>query len=140
MRLPDAQRRRLLDMAEAVARGGESPAADGPAAVSPHDDADEDERRDDEDDGRMHMGPPGRAVRWVRWMTAAAAAVFLFSVVQLFLARHDGRGTGDGPSGPGNTTPAVQRSTTAPNEENRAKRPAEADPDAQPETEGAVDR
>ena len=31
-------------------------------------------------------GSAGTAVRWVRWLTAAAAALFLFAMAQLFLA------------------------------------------------------
>jgi hypothetical protein len=43
---------------------------------------------------------PGRAVRWVRWVTAAAAAVFLFSVIQLFPAQVTQPGDRDN-GGPG---------------------------------------
>ena len=130
--LPESQRRRLLDMAEAVARGGVSPAADGPAAAVT-DNPDVSDGSDD-DDGRMRIGPASATVRWVKWMTAAAAAVFLFSVLQLFLARPTGPGRA--PSLPGGTTPAIQRSTTAPIEDGASKKPAEKPEPAQPESEG----
>jgi anti-sigma factor RsiW len=59
---------------------------------------------------RMRM-PAGAAVRWARWVTAAAAAVFLFSVVQLFRGQQvTPRPTPGGPGG----VPAMQRTTTAP--------------------------
>ena len=130
--LPELQRRRLLEMAEAVARGGVSPAADGPAAAVT-DNPDVSDGSDD-DDGRMRIGPASATVRWVKWMTAAAAAVFLFSVLQLFLARPTGPGRA--PSLPGGTTPAIQPSTTAPIEDGASKEPAEKPGPAQPESEG----
>ena len=66
---------------------------------------------------------PDRTLRWVRWVTAAAAAVFLFSVVQLFLAQRGANST-DHPGDPGgvptwtpepeNKTPRHGGATTAP--------------------------
>ena len=64
---------------------------------------------------------PGRAVRWARWVTAAAAALFLFSVIQLFRAQHgspDGTDAGNGtvirtneqgPTPPRRSSPATGR-------------------------------
>ena len=74
--------------------------------------ADESDRaEEDAQSERMRIGP-SPAVRWVRWMTAVAAAVFLFSVVQLFRAQH--LTPGDPAPGQPGGVPAVHHSTTAP--------------------------
>ena len=93
-----------------------------------------------------------RTVRWVRWLTAAAAAVFLFSVAQLFLARHHGDTT-DSPGGNGvpawtteqqNKTPRHGGATTAPGERKTAdpaRNPSDSprgnDKITQPDEQGA---
>jgi hypothetical protein len=56
-------------------------------------------------------GSPGSAVRWVKWLTAAAAAVFLFAIAQLFLADHISR-----PGGERRGTVEMPGGTTKPNE------------------------
>ena len=137
--LPEMQRRRLLDMAEAVARGGVSPAAEGPAFVTNppgHVAADEAEDKPN----AMRIGPPDRAdrsVRWVRWVTAAAAAIFLFSVIQLFLTR--GTDSDALPGGPSIGVPTVDHPTTGPNDgrtdPSLPKQPAAKGRAAQPERE-----
>ena len=139
--LPQMQRRHLLDKAEAVARGGASPAADGPASVPFSGDPEvADENADAErEPSPMRIGPPERSVRWVKWLTAAAAAVFLFSLVQVFLTR--GTGPDERPNGLPNGIPAIDPSTTRPAEgttqkgTGSGKRPAAKGNAAQPERE-----
>jgi anti-sigma factor RsiW len=87
---------------------------------------------DTEEADRMRIGP-GRTVRWARWVTAAAAAVFLFSVVQLFRAQH--LTPGDPAPGQPGGVPAVHHSTTAPHVA-PVEQPAGSRPPAQPDSEG----
>ena len=122
LKLPEAQRQRLLNLAEAVARGGTSPAADGPAfAQYPGAADDRAEETDEREPNAMRIVPPDRSVRWVRWLTAAAAAIFLFSVIQLFLTHRNGTG-GAQDGGPGGI-PAIQ-TTTAPHRSPNTKKSA----------------
>jgi anti-sigma factor RsiW len=87
---------------------------------------------DDEAQANRMRIEPGRTVRWARWVTAAAAAVFLFSVVQLFRAQHV---TGRDPANGGTASvPAVQRSTTAPHVA-PVEQPAGRRPPAQPDSQ-----
>jgi len=76
---------------------------------------------------------PGRTVRWARWVTTAAAAVFLFSVVQLFRAQHVT--PVDPANGGAGGVPAVQRSTTAPHVA-PVEQPAGKRPPAQRDSQG----
>ena len=85
----------------------------------------------------MRIAPSDRSVRWVKWLTAAAAAIFLFSLVQLFLTR--GGGPDDRPGGFPGGIPAIDPSTTGPAEgttqtgRGSGKRPAANGGAAQPE-------
>jgi anti-sigma factor RsiW len=98
-------------------------------------------KADEEQSDRMRVGP-GRAVRWVRWMTAAAAAVFLFSVVQLFRAQHVT--PGDPGAGANGGVPAVHHPATGPGEASgevpggtdSVQKPAGKRPPAQPDARG----
>lgn len=91
LRLPEGTRRRVIEAAES--------AGDTPGVI---------DRADK---------PGASRVWWVRWVTAAAAAVFLFSMVQLYLSQ-GGTMSGTGPGG----TPIIQpqprpappRTTSAP--------------------------
>jgi anti-sigma factor RsiW len=139
LKLPAAQRQRLLDLAEAVARGGTSPAADGPAFAHFSDggsDAGEDEwhatdgREPNPNPNPMRIVPPDRSVRWVRWLTAAAAAVFLFSVIQLFLTHR--WGSGESSDGTPGGIPAMEQTRPAPRRGPDTKESAVPAPAAQP--------
>ena len=57
---------------------------------------------------------PDRTLRWVRWVTAAAAAVFLFSVIQLFLAQGNGGSTGDPGGSRGVPTGTIEQENKTP--------------------------
>ena len=87
---------------------------------------------DSEEADRMRIAP-GRTVRWARWVTGAAAAVFLFSVVQLFRAQQVT--PGDPANGGTGGVPAVNRSTTAPHVA-PVEQPAGKRPPAQPDSQG----
>ena len=134
LKLSEAQRLRLLELAEAVARGGTSPAADGPAFAHYFKAVDgEAEDPDEREPNPMRIGPPDRSVRWVRWLTAAAAAIFLFSVIQLFLTHRNG--PGEPQDGRPGGIPAIQPTTTAPHGAPNLKKPAVERPTAQPSRE-----
>jgi anti-sigma factor RsiW len=132
MILPESERQRLHDLAEAVARGGTSPAADGPAFAQY--DAEQDDATEEQQPNPMRIGP-ARSVRWVRWLTAAAAAVFLFSVVQLFLTHRGDPRTSPGGDRPGGI-PAIHPGTTAPGEAINGKKAAVKQATPQPPDEG----
>ena len=90
---------------------------------------------DDAEAERLRIRP-APAARWARWATTAAAAVFLFSVVQLYRAKQVA--PGDPPTGGAGGVPAMQRSTTGPKESPDAKggveSPAGNPRPAQPDT------